>query len=213
DKKAIFIDCSTIEADMAKSIGNQLREANMRFCDAPVSGGVAGAAMGTLTFIVGGVSEDVEAISCVLNAMGQNVFHAGETGAGQIAKICNNMLLSVLMTATSEALQLGIDNGLDPTTISQILSKSSGNNWTLEKYNPCPGVQPHVPSSNNYEGGFLVKLMNKDLDLAMKTASLSHSKTPMGALAQSLFQAHQKQGNSERDFSSIFEMYANHTRQ
>lgn len=209
DKSAVFIDCSTIEADMARTLGSKLQQAGFSFCDAPVSGGVAGAAMGTLTFIVGGKSQHVKAITPVLEAMGQNIFHAGDVGAGQIAKICNNMLLSVLMAGTSEALQLAIDNGLDPSVMSQIMSKSSGNNWTLEKYNPCPGVMPNVPSSNNYEGGFMVSLMNKDLGLAMQTASLTDSKTPMGELAQLLYKAHQAQGNETRDFSSIFEMYAN----
>ncbi len=112
--------------------------------------------------------------------MGKNLFHAGDIGAGQVAKICNNMLLSILMAGTSEALQLGIDNGLDPKVLSDIMLKSSGRNWTLELYNPCPDVQPNVPSSNGYQGGLMVDLMAKDLSLATETALSSQSSTPMG---------------------------------
>lgn len=125
----------------------------------------------------------------------------------QVAKICNNMLLAVLMTGTSEALQLGMAHGLDPSVLSDIMKQSSGCNWTLEKYNPCPGVMEAVPSSNDYQGGFMVKLMNKDLGLAMDAAATSGSSTPMAALAQSLYRLHQGQGNQDRDFSSIFELF------
>jgi 3-hydroxyisobutyrate dehydrogenase len=205
--KSLFIDCSTIESNTAKSIGARLQAHGHRFIDAPVSGGVAGAAAGTLTFIAGGEKVDFDEAQSCLQAMGKNIFHAGGIGAGQVAKICNNMLLAILMAGTSEALQLGIDNGLDPKVMSDILLQSSGRNWTLELYNPCPGVMANVPSSNDYQGGFLVDLMNKDLGLAMGTAANNQSVVPLGQLAKSLFQMHGNAGNGKLDFSSIFNAY------
>jgi 3-hydroxyisobutyrate dehydrogenase len=157
---------------------------------------------------VGGSAYDFEEAKEVLSAMGTKLFHAGSHGAGQVAKICNNMLLSVLMAGTSEALQMAIDNGLDAKVMSDIMLQSSGRNWTLEVYNPCPNVLENVPSSNDYQGGFMVDLMNKDLGLAKDTALNSHSNTPMGDLARNLYSEHSLQGNGHRDFSSIFEMFA-----
>ncbi|MBF7072707.1 3-hydroxyisobutyrate dehydrogenase [Glaciecola sp. MH2013] len=203
-KGVLFVDCSTIESSTAKSIGEKLMLNGHSFVDAPVSGGVAGAAAGTLTFIVGGSDADFATAKPILEDMGKNIFHAGAIGAGQVAKICNNMLLAVLMAGTSEALQLGIDNGLDPKVMSEIMLQSSGRNWTLELYNPCPGVMDSVPSSNNYAGGFMVDLMNKDLSLAMSTANNHQSLVPMGSMAKSLFQLHSRSGNGKLDFSSIF---------
>ena len=205
---ALVLDCSTIDAQSARQVGALLGDAGIAFVDAPVSGGVGGAKAGTLTFIVGGSAENFQRANDVLSAMGKNLFHAGEVGAGQIAKICNNMLLSVLMVGTSEALQLGVDNGLDPKVLSEIMLKSSGRNWTLELYNPCPDVQPNVPSSNNYQGGFMVDLMAKDLGLASECAQQSQSATPMGALARNLYVQHQRQGNGKLDFSSIFRFFS-----
>jgi 3-hydroxyisobutyrate dehydrogenase len=207
-KGTLVIDSSTIDAGTSQKVAQQLAEKGIAFIDAPVSGGVGGATAGTLTFIVGGEKADYQRALPFLEAMGKNIFHAGGHGAGQIAKICNNMLLSVLMVGTSEALQMGIDNGLDPKVMSDIMLQSSGRNWTLELYNPCPDVLPNVPSSNNYQGGFMVDLMKKDLGLAMDTGLKSQSSTPMGALAQSLYAIHSMQGNGSRDFSSIFEMFS-----
>lgn len=206
---ALFIDCSTIDAQSAKEVGAGAINAGYAFIDAPVSGGVAGAAAGTLTFIMGGDDAAVSRAKPVLKHMGANLFHAGELGAGQIAKLCNNMLLSVLMTGTSEALQLAIANGLDPKVMSDIMLQSSGCNWTLHKYNPCPDVMDNVPSSNQYQGGFMVKLMNKDLSLAMEAAQQVGASTPMAAAAQALYRMHQLKGNADRDFSSIFELLGN----
>jgi len=205
---ALVLDCSTIDAQSARQVGALLADAGIAFIDAPVSGGVGGAKAGTLTFIVGGSAENFQRANDVLSAMGKNLFHAGDVGAGQIAKICNNMLLSVLMVGTSEALQLGIDNGLDPKVLSEIMLKSSGRNWTLELYNPCPDVLPNVPASNNYQGGFMVDLMAKDLGLASECAQQSQSATPMGALARNLYVQHQRQGNGKLDFSSIFRFFS-----
>ncbi|GAA5194206.1 3-hydroxyisobutyrate dehydrogenase [Ferrimonas gelatinilytica] len=203
----LMIDCSTIDAASAVAVGEAAAKAGFEFVDAPVSGGTAGAAAGTLTFICGGSNEGFKAAQPILSDMGANIFHAGGTGAGQVAKICNNMLLSVLMIGTSEALQLGRDHGLDPKVLSDIMQVSSGGNWTLEKYNPCPGVMPQAPASNGYQGGFMVDLMAKDLGLAMETAGQSRSATPMGALATALYRQHARQGNGKRDFSSIFETF------
>ncbi|MGK2914687.1 MAG: 3-hydroxyisobutyrate dehydrogenase, partial [Porticoccaceae bacterium] len=184
---ALVIDCSTIAAASSRRIGIEGKKRNIRVVDAPVSGGVAGAQAATLAFMCGGEAADVEAAREVLKHMGANIFHAGASGAGQIAKICNNMLLAIHMIGTAEALQLGVDNGLDPKALSNIMLKSSGCNWSLEKYNPYPGVMDNVPASRDYQGGFMVKLMQKDLGLAMGAALASHSSTPMGALANNLY--------------------------
>ncbi|QQX78915.1 3-hydroxyisobutyrate dehydrogenase [Shewanella sp. KX20019] len=204
----LLIDCSTIDADSARFVAKHAADKGLEFVDAPVSGGTAGAAAGTLTFICGGSDSGFGHAQVALKAMGANIFHAGGPGAGQVAKICNNMLLSVLMVATSESLQMGIDHGLDPKVLSDIMKVSSGGNWTLDKYNPCPDVMESVPSSNDYQGGFMVDLMVKDLGLSQEAALLSNSSTPMGALARSLYVNHARQGNGKRDFSSIFEQFA-----
>ncbi|QYK06632.1 3-hydroxyisobutyrate dehydrogenase [Shewanella zhangzhouensis] len=204
----LLIDCSTIDADSARAVAEAAAAKGLEFIDSPVSGGTAGAAAGTLTFICGGTDAAFEKARTVLANMGVNIFHAGGPGAGQVAKICNNMLLSVLMVGTSEALSLGIDHGLDPKVLSDIMKVSSGGNWTLEKYNPCPGVMENVPSSKGYQGGFMVDLMVKDLGLSQEAALSSQSSTPMGALARSLYVSHARAGNGPRDFSSIFEHFA-----
>ena len=206
-KGSVVIDSSTIDAETSRKVGSTLAEKGIGFVDAPVSGGVGGAIAGTLSFMVGGTDNEFKQVKPVLEAMGKNIFHAGEHGAGQIAKVCNNMLLSVLMVGTSEALQLGLANGLDAKVLSNIMSKSSGSNWTLDVYNPCPDVMNNVPSSNDYQGGFMVDLMAKDLGLAMDTAVDSKSSTPMGALARSLYAMHAGAGNGSKDFSSIFNLF------
>ncbi|WP_028115911.1 3-hydroxyisobutyrate dehydrogenase [Ferrimonas senticii] len=203
----LLIDCSTIDADSATTVANAAAAKGLEFVDAPVSGGTAGAAAGTLTFICGGTDAGFAAAKPVLEQMGANIFHAGGHGAGQVAKICNNMLLSVLMVGTSEALQLGRDHGLDAGVLSEIMKVSSGGNWTLEKYNPCPGVMPQTPASNDYQGGFMVDLMAKDLGLAMMAAAQSNSSTPLGALTTALYRQHARQGHGKLDFSSIFQQF------
>ena len=207
NKGALVIDSSTIDSATSIKVGKALLAAGINFIDAPVSGGVGGATAGTLSFMVGGSDVDFTNAKVVLDNMGKNIFHAGNHGAGQVAKVCNNMLLSVLMVGTSEALQLGLSNGLDPAVLSNIMSNSSGSNWTLDVYNPCPDVMENVPSSNNYQGGFMVDLMAKDLGLAMDTAVTSQSSTPMGALARNLYAIHAASGNGTKDFSSIFTLF------
>ena len=207
-KSTLVIDCSTIDAQSARDVGHALSEQGIAFVDAPVSGGVAGATAGTLTFIVGGEQTAFDKANTVLVDMGKNIFHAGDIGAGQVAKICNNMLLSILMAGTSEAIQMGINNGLDAKVLSDIMSASSGRNWTLELYNPCPGVMETAPASNDYKPGFMVDLMAKDLGLAMEAAQQSNSLTPMGSMAKNLYTMMQQQGAGSDDFSAIFKLFS-----
>ncbi|MDO3722843.1 3-hydroxyisobutyrate dehydrogenase [Marinobacter sp. chi1] len=203
----LVIDSSTIAPETARAVAEAARARNIPFLDAPVSGGVGGAKAGILTFICGGAEEAFNQAKPILEAMGKNIFHAGDHGSGQVAKICNNMMLAILMAGTSEALALGVKNGLDPAVLSEIMKQSSGGNWALNVYNPWPGVMDGVPASRDYEGGFLVKLMNKDLGLAFDNAVKNHAPIPMGALARNLFELHAGQGNSDLDFSSIQRFY------
>ena len=201
-KGTLVIDSSTIAAADARTVAEAASKLGIDFLDAPVSGGTGGAVAGSLTFIVGGRADAFAKAEPILSAMGKNIFHAGEHGAGQVAKICNNMLLGILMAGTAEAINLGVKNGLDPKVLSDIMLQSSGRNWTLEVYNPYPQVMENVPSSNGYQGGFMSKLMQKDLNLAMQTAKDTHVDTPMGAKATELYTTH-AQDNGDKDFSSI----------
>lgn len=203
----LVIDSSTIAPETARGVAEVARAKDIPFLDAPVSGGVGGAKAGTLTFICGGSEEAFNQAKPILDAMGKNIFHAGDHGSGQVAKICNNMLLAILMAGTSEALALGVKNGLDPAVLSEIMKQSSGGNWALNVYNPWPGVMEGVPASREYQGGFLVNLMTKDLGLAFDNAVKNQASIPMGSLARNLFQLHAGQGNGELDFSSILRLY------
>ncbi len=176
--------------------------------DAPVSGGTGGAAAGTLTFIVGGAAADLESARPYLEKMGKkHLPRGGDAGAGQVAKICNNMLLGILMAGTAEALALGVANGLDPKTLSDIIAKSSGRNWATELYNPWPGVMENAPASKDYAGGFGVDLMLKDLGLAAEASMQARATTPLGELARNLYALHSTQGHGQLDFSSILKLY------
>lgn len=203
---SLVLDCSTIATSSAQAVARACAARGLSMLDAPVSGGTAGAQAGTLTFIVGGESETLERARPYLSAMGKNVFHAGASGAGQTAKICNNMLLGILMAGTAEALNLGVAHGLDPAVLSDIMSKSSGRNWALELYNPWPGVMETAPASRGYSGGFGTTLMLKDLSLAQQAAQAIQAVTPLGALARQLYQLHQQNGNGQLDFSSILNL-------
>ena len=203
----LVIDCSTIAPESARKVAKAASDCEMRMIDAPVSGGTGGAAAGTLTFIVGGQAEHLEAAQPYLQKMGKNIFHAGDAGAGQVAKICNNMLLGILMAGTAEALALGASNGLDPKVLSDIIAKSSGRNWATELYNPWPGVMENTPASKAYAGGFGVDLMLKDLGLAAEAALNTKASTPLGELARNLYSMHSAQGHGGLDFSSILKLY------
>ncbi|MFT5708320.1 MAG: 3-hydroxyisobutyrate dehydrogenase [Oceanospirillaceae bacterium] len=204
---ALVIDSSTIDAKTAKSVASVAQTRAINFIDAPVSGGVGGATAGTLSFMVGASETQFSQAKPILDVMGKNIFHAGTQGSGQVAKACNNMLLAILMSGTSEALNMGVDNGLDPKVLSEIMRLSSGGNWALEVYNPYPGVMLKAPASNDYQGGFQVDLMAKDLGLAMDLSTQSGSPTPMGTQAQALFKRHAEAGNGALDFSSIINQY------
>ena len=207
DKQTLIIDCSTIAPNSARKVANKAKELGLQMIDAPVSGGVVGAHNASLTFIVGGDSDNVAKAKPILEKMGKNIFHAGNNGAGQVAKVCNNMLLAIHMCGTAEAIALGVKNDLDPIVLSEIMRKSSGGNWSLEVYNPFPGVMEGVPASRNYEGGFLNKLMFKDLGLAKEASESSNSQTPMGDLARELYQELMERGLEDLDFSSIQKKY------
>ena len=204
--KTLLIDCSTIAPQVSQAVAAKAKAKGFAMIDAPVSGGTAGAQAGTLTFMVGGDKDIVECARPILEKMGQNIFHAGANGAGQTVKVCNNMLLGIQMLGTSEALRLGIANGMDPKVLSDIMTKSSGRNWVLELYNPCPGIMDSVPSSKGYAGGFGVDLMLKDLGLAVENADGVQANIPLGKLAQALYDAHSKAGNGQLDFSSVFNL-------
>jgi 3-hydroxyisobutyrate dehydrogenase len=204
--KTLLIDCSTISPKVAQAVASAAKAKGFAMVDAPVSGGTAGAQVGTLTFMVGGEESVIECIRPILEKMGKNIFHAGGNGAGQTVKVCNNMLLGIQMLGTCEALRLGIANGLDPKVLSDIMSKSSGRNWVLELYNPCPGVMENVPASREYVGGFGVDLMLKDMGLATENAQNLNASVPLASLAQQLYEAHSKAGNGQLDFSSVFHL-------
>ncbi|UTW13848.1 3-hydroxyisobutyrate dehydrogenase [Marinobacterium rhizophilum] len=204
---SLIIDCSTIEADVAKRVCAVAAERGRDFIDAPVSGGVGGAQAGTLSFMVGASAAQFGRARPILNVMGKNIFHAGDHGAGQIAKACNNMMLAILMTGTCEALNMGVRNGLDPAVLSEIMKQSSGGNWALNVYNPWPGVMDTAPASKGYQGGFQTNLMFKDLGLAMDLSQQSEAPVPMGSAARALFSLHKAQGNGALDFSSVLKLY------
>ncbi|MCY1397107.1 NAD-dependent L-serine dehydrogenase [compost metagenome] len=203
----LVLECSTIAPASARKVHHAAAERGIEMLDAPVSGGTAGAAAGTLTFMVGGDEAVLEKARPVFEAMGRNIFHAGGDGAGQVAKVCNNQLLAVLMIGTAESLALGVANGLDPKVLSEIMRRSSGGNWALEVYNPWPGVMENAPASREYEGGFMSALMAKDLGLAQEAAALTGNSTPMGSLALSLYRMLLKKGYAEKDFSSVQKLF------
>ena len=207
NKQTLIIESSTISPEISKKVSKMAKNYGISMLDAPVSGGVKGAELGNLTFMVGGSEADLRNGSSLFKIMGDKIFYAGESGSGQIAKLCNNMLLAVHMCGTAETLALGVNNGLDPVVLSEIMKNSSGGNWSLEKYNPYPGVMKTAPASEDYSGGFLNTLMLKDLNLVSELALQSKSGTPMGKLALQLYEEMKNQGFGTLDFSSIQKKY------
>lgn len=203
---ALLLDCSTIDVATAREVAGLASGAGYRMADAPVSGGIAAANAGTLTFMVGGDPEVFTAAGPILSAMGKAVIHAGGSGAGQAAKICNNMLLGASMVATAEAFRLAERLGLDLQTFYDISSKASGQCWSMTSYCPVPGVGPVTPADNGYQGGFATALMLKDLKLAMAAAEAVGASVPMGHRAQELYAAFDAEGNSALDFSAIIKV-------
>ncbi|WP_084218011.1 3-hydroxyisobutyrate dehydrogenase [Xanthomonas hortorum] len=205
---ALVIDCSTIAPVTARKVAAAAQTRGLAMLDAPVSGGTAGAAAGTLTFIVGGAAETLERARPVLQAMGKNIFHVGDSGAGQVAKLCNNMALGVIMAATGEALALGVAQGLDPAVLSQMMAVSTGRSWATEVCNPWPGVLPNAPASRGYSGGFGNDLMLKDLGLVAESAVQAGVSIPLGELARNLYAMNSQAGNGALDFSSVIKLVA-----
>lgn len=207
---AILIDCSTVSPEVPRQIADAAvaQWRGLAMLDAPVSGGTAGAAGATLTFIVGGEAAVLEQARSVFEAMGRKIFHAGPIGAGQLVKLCNNMLLGALTIGTCEALRLGIKNGLDPKVLTEIMCQSSGQNVVLQTYNPCPGVMDNVPSARGYSGGFATNLMLKDLRLAAELAAQSAVDVPLGQVVKDLYELHQQRGSGPLDHSSVFNLSA-----
>ena len=201
----ILLDCSTIDVGTARSVTVDAVAAGYDIVDAPVSGGIAAANGGTLTFMVGGTDAAFARAEPILAAMGKAVIHAGASGAGQAAKICNNMLLGASMIATCETFAMAEKLGLDLQTFYDISSKASGQNWSMTSYCPVPGVGPTTPADNDYQGGFATALMLKDLKLAMEAASLAGADVPMGARAAELYAQFDEAGNGGLDFSAIIQ--------
>jgi 3-hydroxyisobutyrate dehydrogenase len=202
----LLIDCSTIDVASAREVGEEMQAKGFEFVDAPVSGGIAAAAGGSLTFMVGGSDQAFAKAQPFLDPMAKAVIHAGQLGAGQAAKICNNMILGATMIATCEAFVLAQKLGLDPQVFFDISSKASGQSWSMTSYAPVPGVGPDTPADHDYQGGFAAALMLKDLKLAMEAAGQVGAYTPMGGEAEELYQRFVNRGGGNRDFSGIIKM-------
>ncbi|WDS37853.1 3-hydroxyisobutyrate dehydrogenase [Pseudoxanthomonas sp.] len=203
---ALVIDSSTIAPATARKVGEAAAARGLAMLDAPVSGGTAGAQGGTLTFIVGGDEATVERARPILQGMGRNIFHVGASGAGQVAKLCNNMALGVIMAVTGEAIGLGVAHGLDPKVLSQMMAVSTGRSWATEVCNPWPGVLENAPASRGYSGGFGNDLMLKDLGLAVEAAMGVGATIPLGELARNLYAMNKQAGRGGLDFSSVVQL-------
>jgi 3-hydroxyisobutyrate dehydrogenase len=205
---ALLIDCSTIDVDSARAVSAAAVAAGkgLRAADAPVSGGIMAADAGTLAFMVGCETDQFAAVEAILTPMARAVIHAGAAGAGQAAKICNNMLLGISMLGVCEAFALAEKLGLDPLRFFEIASKSSGQCWSLTSYSPWPGPVPSAPSNRGYEGGFLTSLMSKDLKLAQEAAAKAGATTPLGSEAQALYALFEALGYGQKDFSAVLQL-------
>jgi 3-hydroxyisobutyrate dehydrogenase len=208
---ALLIDCSTIEVDVAREVAGLAKASGRRFADAPVSGGTAAADAGTLAFMVGCEAEDFAAVKSALDPMARVMIHAGGHGAGQAAKICNNMLLGVSMLGVCEAFGLADKLGLEADRFFEIASQSSGQCWSLTSYCPVPGVGPATPADRDFQGGFAAAMMLKDLNLARDAATLVGAETPMGGLARDLYDRFNAMGFAGRDFSAVIKMLEGRT--
>ncbi|PTS81605.1 MULTISPECIES: 3-hydroxyisobutyrate dehydrogenase [unclassified Caulobacter] len=205
-KGALLIDCSTIDVDSARAVATQATGAGFRFADAPVSGGIMAAEAGTLAFMVGCDATDFATVEAALAPMARIVIHAGDHGAGQAAKICNNMLLGISMLGTCEAFALAEKLGLGADRFFEIASKSSGQCWSVSTYCPVPGVGPATPADRGYEGGFASAMMLKDLKLAQDAAARAGASTPLGAQAEALYALFDANGYGSKDFSAVLQL-------
>jgi 3-hydroxyisobutyrate dehydrogenase len=204
---AAIVDSSTIDPASVKEFAALAQQHGCVLVDAPVSGGTGGAAAGTLTFMVGGSDAAYEQVKPVLAAMGKNIVHCGDTGTGQVAKICNNLVLGITMAGVAESMALGEALGIDPKVLGGILNTSTGRCWSSDTYNPFPGLIETAPSSRGYTGGFGTDLMLKDLGLATEAAKSAKQPAFMGALAQQLYQAMSSRGDGKLDFSAVIRLY------
>ena len=202
-KNCLLIDCSTIDIQTSIEIGNKASEKGIQMIDAPVSGGVMGAQKATLNIMVGGSKEAFENALPVLKIMGKNIFHAGDLGSGNGAKICNNMALGIAMIAASESLMLAKRLNIDIKKVHEIMKNASGNSWPISVYPPLPGLIDGTPSNNNYKPGFSAGMMNKDLKLAHDCAKSVDAETPLGKMALEIYDQFCKDGNDAKDFSAI----------
>ena len=210
---SLFIDCSTVDVESARNTAEAAEKEEISFVDAPVSGGIGGAAAGTLTFMAGGTDEGFSAASPLFEIMGQKAVHCGDAGAGQAAKICNNMILGATMIATCEAFALADKLGLDRQKMFDVVSTSSGYSWSMNAYCPAPGVGPTSPADNSYEPGFAAELMVKDLGLSQQAAEHVDADTPMGARALELYRAFvENEGGLGKDFSAMLPRFAARSR-
>ncbi|WP_423210386.1 3-hydroxyisobutyrate dehydrogenase [Paracoccus yeei] len=201
---AVLCDCSTVDVESARAVADEARAAGLGALDAPVSGGIGGAAAGTLTFMVGGPADAFRTVAPLFDIMGQKAVHCGEAGAGQAAKICNNMILGVTMIATCEAFALADKLGLDRQKMFDVVSTSSGYSWSMNAYCPAPGVGPQSPADNGYKPGFASELMLKDLRLSQQAAEAVDADTPMGALAARLYSRFvEEEDGKGKDFSAM----------
>ena len=204
DKGALFADCSTVDVDSARAVADQAMEAGLLAIDAPVSGGITGAAGGTLTFMAGGSQEAFDKVKPLLDIMGQKAVHCGPSGNGQAAKICNNMILGATMIVTCEAFALADKLGLERQAMYDVVSTSSGYSWTMNAYTPAPGIGATSPADNDYKPGFASELMLKDLRLAMQAAKTADADTPIGEAAMKLYaQFVENEGGEGKDFSAM----------
>ena len=202
-KDCLLIDCSTIDIQTSKEIGKKATENGIKMIDAPVSGGVMGAQKATLNIMVGGTKEAFDLALPLLKIMGKNIFHAGELGSGNGAKICNNMSLGITMIAASESLMLAKRLNIDIKKVHEIMKNASGNSWPISVYPPLPDLIEGTPSNNNYRPGFSAGMMNKDLKLANECAKSVSADTPLGKMALEIYEKFCKEGNDDKDFSAI----------
>ncbi len=202
-KHCLLIDCSTIDIETSKEIGKAADDQNIMMIDAPVSGGVMGAQKATLNIMVGGSKEAFDKALPVLKILGKNIYHAGEIGSGNGAKICNNMALGIAMIAASESLMLAKRLNIDIKKVHEIMKNASGNSWPISVYPPLPGLIDGTPSNNNYRPGFSAGMMNKDLKLAYECAKSVNAETPLGKMALEIYDQFCKEGNDTKDFSAI----------
>jgi len=202
-KDCLLIDCSTIDIKTSVEIGTKAKEKEIKMIDAPVSGGVMGAKNATLTFLVGGSKEAFDLAKPLLEIMGKNIFHAGELGCGNGAKICNNLALGISMIGASEALMLAKRLNIDIKKVHEIMKNASGNSWPISVYPPLPGLIEGTPSNNNYRPGFSAGMMNKDLKLANECAKQVNASTPLGTMALNIYNKFCEEGNDNKDFSAI----------